>query len=277
MDSFELNKIAGAVLGTLTLTLGLVIASEGLFHSAPPEKAGYELPDEEVAAEGGGEEAAAVEPIAARLVSADAERGEAIARRCASCHDFQEGGPNKVGPDLYNVVNRPKASAPGFAYSAAMKEKGGEWSYENLDHFLENPKGFISGTTMSFAGLRRPDERAHLIAYLRTLSHSPAPLPEAPPPSDAAQPEAPAGDSGQQDQAPAGGDTQPAPGNPGTQAPATDSEPAPQNTAPAGEQTPGETQGKQPAQEGEKPDAGQPAQPEAPAQERNTPGQKPAQ
>jgi cytochrome c len=179
MDSFEINKIAGAVLGTLTLTLGLVIASEGLFHSEVPEKPGYELPGAEAKAEseGGGQAATAVEPIAVRLASADAAKGEAVAKRCSSCHAFEEGGPNKVGPDLYNIVNRARASGAGFAYSAPMKAKGGNWTYDDLDHFLDNPKGFIPGTAMSFAGLKKPEERANIIAYLRTLSHSPVPLP----------------------------------------------------------------------------------------------------
>ena len=93
----------------------------------------------------------------------------------------EKGGANKVGPVLWNVVERPKGSIDGFNYSAALKEraaKGEKWTYENLDAFIENPKAYMPGTAMGFAGLGDPMKRAEIIAYLRTLSDNPAPLPK---------------------------------------------------------------------------------------------------
>jgi len=121
--------------------------------------------------------AAPVEPIAVRLAAADVERGKAAAKKCASCHTFDKGGKNGVGPNLWNVVMAAKGHAEGFAYSQALLGTGGQWTYEALDAFLANPKAYAPGTKMSFAGISRPDERADLIAYLRTLADEPAPLP----------------------------------------------------------------------------------------------------
>jgi len=180
MDSFELNKIAGAVLGTCLFVLLLNMAANATFTPQKPAKPGYEIALPEQAT--GSETAAkpeAVEPIAVRLASADAQRGQAVIKQCASCHTFEKGGPNRVGPNLYGILNRAKGSVAGFNYSAAMKGKGGEWTYEDLDHFISAPKGYVAGTTMSFAGIAKPSQRADLIAYLRTLADNPAPLPAA--------------------------------------------------------------------------------------------------
>jgi cytochrome c len=180
MDSFELNKILGAVLGTCLVLLSLNIVANAIFAPHQPEKPGFDIPVPEQAAAGG--EAAkpeAAEPIAVRLANSDPKRGETAAKQCASCHTFEKGGPNRVGPNLYGIVNRAKASVAGFNYSAALKGKGGEWTYEDLDQFLAAPKGFVPGTSMSFAGLSRPNQRADLINYLHTLADNPAPLPTA--------------------------------------------------------------------------------------------------
>ncbi|MGU3496429.1 c-type cytochrome [Xanthobacteraceae bacterium A53D] len=179
MNSFELNKVAGAVLGTLTLTLGLGIVSEILFTPEAPAKPGYEIAVKE---DTGGAPAAAPAadvPIAELLPKASPEKGAAIAKRCASCHNFQEGAGAKVGPDLYGVVGRKKAGEQGFSYSAALQGKGGDWSFDDLNHFLKSPKGFVPGTSMAFAGVPKEAERADLIAYLNSLSHNPLPLPTA--------------------------------------------------------------------------------------------------
>jgi cytochrome c len=111
-----------------------------------------------------------------RLASADVKRGETAAKKCAACHTFAKGEPNRVGPNLYGVVGRKKDAAPGFNYSAAMKKQEGNWTVEDLDHFLTNPRGAIPGTAMSFAGLPRGKERADVIAYLNSNSDSPQDL-----------------------------------------------------------------------------------------------------
>jgi cytochrome c len=107
---------------------------------------------------------------------ADAMAGESVAERCGACHDWSKGGPNKIGPNLYGVIGRPKASHPGFDYSPAMKEKGGNWSYADLFTFLRQPAAFVPGTKMTFAGLPRVQDRLNVIAFLRMQADSPAPL-----------------------------------------------------------------------------------------------------
>jgi cytochrome c len=179
MDSFEINKILGALLFTCLCLLSLNIAAEALFHPAKPAKPGFEVAVEEKAAAGGPAAATPDEPIEKLLASADVSKGEASAKKCAACHTFGKGEPNRVGPNLYGVIGRDRASHAGFNYSAAMKAKGGKWTIEELNAFLANPKGYIPGTTMSFAGLPRGSERADVIAYLNSKSDSPAALPKA--------------------------------------------------------------------------------------------------
>ncbi|MEL6062588.1 MULTISPECIES: c-type cytochrome [unclassified Methylobacterium] len=186
MNSFEVNKVLGAVLGALLFAAGSGFVAELIYHPKPAGKAGYDLPEPEHEAAAAAAPEAKVEPIAVRLASANVEKGEAGTKACHACHNFEKGGPNKVGPDLYGVVERPKGSHPGFEYSAAMKEKGGTWTYADLDEFLTNPKGYVKGTKMAFAGIASPQERANVIAYLRKNADDPKPLPavektEAPP------------------------------------------------------------------------------------------------
>lgn len=120
----------------------------------------------------------------ALIAAADPAKGEAFARRCAACHSFEKDGGNKVGPLLWNVVNRPVASVPDFRYSQAMVDFSGggskTWTYEELDPYLSNPKTHVPGTNMVFPGIRNEPDRANVIAYLRTLSDAPAPLPGTP-------------------------------------------------------------------------------------------------
>ena len=113
------------------------------------------------------------------LAKADPARGQALTKVCATCHTFDKGGAAKVGPNLYNVVDRAKGSEAGFAYSDAMKAKGGKWTFEDLNTFITNPKAFVDGTKMGFGGEPDPEKRADIIVYLRSLSDSPAPLPAA--------------------------------------------------------------------------------------------------
>lgn len=182
MDANEVNKVAGAVLGMLTLAMGIGFFSGALVSPKPIKKAGYELPDNSAAAGGGAAPAAAeaAEPIAKRLAAADLAKGESAAKKCVSCHQFAKDGKNGQGPALYGVVNRAFGTSAGFNYSAGLKDaaaKGGKWDYEALDKFLTNPKAFIAGTSMGFAGVPRADERANIVFYLRSLAETPAALP----------------------------------------------------------------------------------------------------
>ncbi len=174
----ETNKIAGALLSTLLVAMGLNMVAGIVFTPHKPAVPGYELPSEEPVAAAGSAAPAADEPIAVRLAKADPARGEKAVGACKACHTFEKGGANKVGPHLFDVYDRPKASVAGFGYSAAMKGKASEaWGAEQLDAFLKSPKAYIPGTIMAFAGLGRPDQRADVVAYLNKLADSPKPLP----------------------------------------------------------------------------------------------------
>ena len=194
MDSFEINKILGAILFTCLCLLGLNIAAGAIFSPPEPSKPGYEIAIPEKPEGGGAAPAAPQESLGQLLASADPKRGESVAKVCQTCHTFEKGGPNKVGPNLWGIVGRPKVE-PGFNYSAAMKAKGGDWTIPELNDFLANPRGYIPGTAMSFAGLPRPQQRADVIDYLNTLSDNPKPLPTetASKPPEGATPTAEAG------------------------------------------------------------------------------------
>nr|WP_306264556.1 cytochrome c family protein [Pararhizobium sp. IMCC3301] len=206
MNSFEFNKIAGAILGTLLLAMGLGIVADFIFESGELETPGYvvDVPEADATVETA--QAPAEEPITVLLASATVEGGQSISKKCAACHTFEQGGANKVGPNLWNIVNATPASHDGFKYSSAMQAFAADnvWNYENLNGFLLAPKKYIDGTAMGFAGLKKAEDRADMIAYLRSLSDSPAVLPEAEPAaadmpaeimdSEAATPEEPEGE-----------------------------------------------------------------------------------
>ena len=179
MDSFELNKVLGAILGTCLVLLVTSFAAGAIFSPAKLEKPGFEIAVKEEAA--GGEKAAAApaEPIEKLLQTASVQKGEQSAKKCGACHDFSKGGPNKVGPNLFGIVGDKIGEGRGFNFSAAMKAKGGTWSIEDLNKFIDNPKGFVPGTAMGFAGIQKDSERADLLVYLNSLSDSPKPLPTA--------------------------------------------------------------------------------------------------
>lgn len=178
-----MNMALGALLGTVFVLFSVSLASEGLYHSENPEKPGYIIEGEEVAsAEATKEEAPAV-PVADLLAKADPAKGEQLFKKCASCHSVEKGAGNKVGPNLYGVVGRPIAQLGDFGYSAAMKSfaEGGKqvWNWDHLNNFLLAPKKYIKGTAMGFAGDKKDQERADIMAYLNSKSDAPLPLPAA--------------------------------------------------------------------------------------------------
>jgi cytochrome c len=192
MDSFEWNKIIGAVLGTAIFIFVVRLVAEKVYEPEVPAKPGYTV-EGVVEASAGGGAAAPVEEVVPDfgtvLPAADVAAGKTLSTKCEQCHDISKGGPNKIGPELWNVVGRTRATEAGFAYSSAMKAKGGSWTYDELFKFLHSPGSYIPGTKMSFAGLRSDKDRINLIAFLRTEEDTPAPIP-APAPKAAAAPAA---------------------------------------------------------------------------------------
>lgn len=181
MDSFEWNKVFGALLALAFVVLGVNFLADGIFKHGNPETAGFEIPGgEAIAATTATDTGPVVEPIGALLASADLAKGEKVGKKCVACHTFNEGGKNKVGPGLYGIVNRPIAGSDGFGYSSALTAYAADktWTYEELNGFLYKPKAHIKGTSMGFAGIKKTEDRANMIAYLRSLAAEPAPLPE---------------------------------------------------------------------------------------------------
>lgn len=180
MNSFELNKIMGAVLATCLVLLGLNITAGAVFTQHKPAKPGFDVAVQEAAPAAGAAAQQPSQPIEVLLAAASAEKGKDAAKPCLACHTFEKGAANKVGPNLYGVVNDEKGHGRnGFNFSAAMKSKGGKWTLQDLNQFLTNPKAYVPGTSMGFAGIQRDGARADVIAYLNSLSDNPVPLPKA--------------------------------------------------------------------------------------------------
>jgi cytochrome c len=179
MDSFELNKVLCAIL--LALLIGMVSHKIADWLIAPTwlSKDAYQIDiiEEDIPQSGVTPNEDAIEIIEPLLAKANAENGQNIAKKCLQCHTFEKGGANKVGPNLWNIVGNKIAHSDSFAYSSAFKGHQGQWTYENLNHYIYKPQKFIPGTKMAFAGIKKGQERADLIAYLRALSDVPKPLP----------------------------------------------------------------------------------------------------
>lgn len=167
--SSSFNNYAMAILGSVTLTMAISLFSGVLVSPHKPQKPGWELPAEDAAPAAAGAAAAVVAPIAERLKTADAAKGQALTKQCASCHTFDPGGKTLTGPNLHAIVGKQAGSHAGFAYSDKMKGLGKPWDVELLDQFMANPKGVVPGTKMTYAGISRPEQRADLIKYLETL------------------------------------------------------------------------------------------------------------
>jgi len=179
MDSFEINKVLGALLGTCLVLLAVHIASGAILNPPTPAKPGYDIAVPKQPEGGGAVQAPAEVPIETLLPTASIQKGTADVRVCQACHTFQKGQANNIGPNLYGVVGRPVASVPGFNYSPALKAKGGTWTFDALNTWLTNPRADVPGTLMTFAGFDDEHERADVIDFLNSNSDKPLPMPKA--------------------------------------------------------------------------------------------------
>jgi cytochrome c len=185
MDAYEVNKFAGAALTALLVTTVIGFVGNAVIHPHKLEKAAYVVEGVEAKPESGAAAAApaVVEPIAPLLANANADAGKAVFKQFTQCHNADNGGKNQVGPNLFEVVGRKKGAHAGFTYSNAMQAAGGKpgddglWTYEEINKFIANPRADIPGTKMTFAGLKKPEDRANVIAFLRAQAASPKPLP----------------------------------------------------------------------------------------------------
>ena len=179
MSDLGMNKLAAGVICGGLLIMGGIKGADVLLPHQTLEQNAYpiEVADTGASTAQVASAPAGPEPILAMLATADIAAGQKLAKKCTACHSFDGGGPAKVGPNLYNIVNAAAARDSGFSYSEAMAGMGGEWNYSNLNGFLHKPKKWLAGTKMNFAGLKKPKDRANLIAWLRSLSAAPVALP----------------------------------------------------------------------------------------------------
>jgi len=179
MSTFRINKIIGASLAAVMLITIVHLIGNAIFepeHLATTAMVVESAAEEQQATKAGEAEP---QPLGVLLDTAQVDAGKKMARKCAACHSFDQGGKNKVGPNLWGILGTDRAKVAGYNYSSAMTDAGGQWGYKELDHFLADPKGAINGTKMTFAGVKKGGDRAAVIVYLRSLSESPLPLPPA--------------------------------------------------------------------------------------------------
>ena len=181
MDSFELNKIIGAVLLTALIIIGIGKITDILFHVEKPKESAYKVEGLEVASTtASGQEAAKVVEavdIKALLAMGDLAHGEKVFKKCTACHMIAAGGKNMIGPNLWSVIGRQAGVVSDYKYSKAMVAYGKEWTFEEMNSYLIKPQAYVKGTKMAFAGLRKEKDRASVILYMNSKSDSPKALP----------------------------------------------------------------------------------------------------
>ena len=178
MNTFEINKIAGAVLGSALVIFVINELTGFLVAPAALDQIAFPVPEMEEAVAAAATSSAEEAPsLGALLAAADAEKGRKVAKRCAACHGFDEGGGKKIGPNLWGILANERAKTTDFAYSSAMAAMGGAWGYDELDGFLANPKEYLPGTKMLFPGIKKATVRADLILYIRSLGDEGLALP----------------------------------------------------------------------------------------------------
>jgi cytochrome c len=176
MASF--NTIAGCVLASALFAMVVGKVSNAVVHPHKLDKPAIAVSDEAPIQTAAAPAGIDIPPIGPKLAGANVDAGKALfQKQCIACHTIDKGGANKVGPNLWGIVNRAKASHAGFSYSSVLTAKGGDWSYEDIDHLIFKPTAYVRGTKMAFAGLPKEQDRADIIAYLRTMADTPAPLP----------------------------------------------------------------------------------------------------
>ena len=176
MDSFEINKIIAAIILVVGIIVGLDKISDGIFYAEKPEKAGYKVEVVAVSTTGSSSKSEQID-VSALMAMADLDHGKKVFKKCAACHSINQGGGNKIGPALYNVVGREVGGVSDYKYSKSLVAYGKEWTFEELNGFLIKPATWIKGTKMAFAGLKKEKDRASVIAYMNQSGDSPIPLP----------------------------------------------------------------------------------------------------
>ena len=186
MNSGFLKTLALSIVLTIVLVVAVNVIGDFAVRPNPgysPDQVAGEQPaaQKQVEAQAPAAAVVAATPVAtdlsSLLASVDPADAKKAFRACKSCHASTEDGRKLVGPNLWNVVGRDKGSQEGYKYSAGLASLGGQWTYDDLDAFLSNPRGYVKGTKMAFKGFSKPEGRAKVIAYLRSLSANPKPLP----------------------------------------------------------------------------------------------------
>ena len=183
MYGFEINKILASIILAILIIVGISYLGNLIVNIDQKENqvTAYkiDIPESDINTRSAvNEKNEIIESISALLMNGSLEKGEKLYKKCGTCHNYQKNSTSKIGPNLWNIINRPKGSVAGFSYSNSLVEFGGKWSYEELSKFIYSPKNYINGTKMNFAGLKNVEDRANLIFWLRQQSDNPVPLPE---------------------------------------------------------------------------------------------------